>query len=41
MAFLVNLELLEPERGVLIEGIPSFGELQERGVGDFLSPLKM
>lgn len=41
MAFLVNLELLEPERGVLIEGIPSFGELQEKGVGEFLSPLKM
>lgn len=41
MAFLVNLELLEPERVVLIEGIPSFGELQEKGVGAFLSPLKM
>jgi hypothetical protein len=41
MAFLENLELLFPDRGVRLEGIPTFDELQEKGVGAFLNPLKM
>ncbi len=41
MAFLENLEILFPDRGVRLEGIPTFDELQEKGVGAFLNPLKM
>ncbi|MDI9370910.1 MAG: succinylglutamate desuccinylase [Synergistaceae bacterium] len=41
MVFLENLDLLEPDKGVLLEGIPSFDDLQEKGVGAFLSPMEL
>jgi len=41
MSFLLNLDLLNEERGVLLENIPTFEELQENGVGAYLAPLKL
>lgn len=41
MSFLDNLDLLNEERGVLLENIPTFEELQEKGIGPFLAPLKL
>jgi hypothetical protein len=40
MSFLDNLDMFYEEKGVLLENIPTFGELQEKGVGIFLSPLR-
>jgi hypothetical protein len=40
MSFLDNLEMAYEEQGVLVENIPTFEEIQEKGVGFFLAPLK-
>ena len=37
LSFLGNLDLLYGERGVLVEGVPELKEIQEKGVGYFLS----
>lgn len=40
LSFLDNLDLVYEERGVLVEGVPGMKELEEKGVGSFLSPVK-
>ncbi|NLO57162.1 MAG: succinylglutamate desuccinylase/aspartoacylase family protein [Synergistaceae bacterium] len=40
LSFLDNLDLVYEEQGVLVEGVPGMKELEEKGVGSFLSPVK-
>jgi len=40
LSFLDNLDLVYEEQGVLVEGVPGMKELEEKGVGFFLSPVK-
>ncbi|MGI6790082.1 succinylglutamate desuccinylase/aspartoacylase family protein [Aminivibrio sp.] len=40
LSFLDNLDLVYEDRGVLVEGVPGMKELEEKGVGSFLSPVK-
>lgn len=37
--FAGNLELFEPEKGVVIEGLPDYAEILNNGVGYYLSPM--
>jgi len=38
LTFLETLEFLDPEIAITVEGVPSYGEILEEGVGAFLSP---
>ena len=40
LSFLDNLDILFEERGVRVEGVPGLAELEEKGVGFFLAPVK-
>lgn len=40
LTFLDNLGLLYDDKEVVVEGIPSMAELEEKGIGYFLSPVK-
>lgn len=40
LAFLDNLDILFEEKGVFVEGIPGLADLEEKGVGFFLTPAK-
>ena len=40
LVFLENLNLLFEERGVTVEGVPDLAELEEKGLGFFLSPIE-
>ncbi|HOI81218.1 MAG TPA: succinylglutamate desuccinylase/aspartoacylase family protein [Synergistales bacterium] len=39
LTFLETLEYLDPEIAITVEGVPSYGEILEEGVGAFLSPV--
>ena len=41
LSFLDNLELFDESKAVKVENIPSFDDIQEKGVGYFLTPAKL
>jgi len=41
LKFLATLDLVDPEIGVEVEGVPGYQEMLEMGVGAFLTPLEL